>query len=211
MTRRTLIERIKRLIYGEFPQDNSNITDGLINQWINDAIGVVVKKNWLENISLDGIAYVNNSFYLTFKGITITQDEVNLYKFTLPQIPIALGRNEGIASVTFKDANGRLSFDAIPLSTNQVSYVRSMKNIPNKTLYYSESNFVYTISIVPLNLYTASVRMISGGDSNNLDSELNVSADFIPQIIDYVYKYLTIERNTPQDITNDGRDNSPKQ
>lgn len=211
MTRRALIERIRRLIYGEQPQDNASITPNLVNQWINDAIGVVVKNNWYESIKLDGVAYINNSFYSTFSDITITSNGINLYSLTLPTLPIGIGKNEGVAAVELYDANGVSSFPLIPLSINQVGYSRSLMPIPNKILYWYENTTMYIKSTLPLNLFTANIRMISGSNSTSLDSELNVPADYVPQIIEYVTKYLMTERATPQDLSNDGRDNSVKQ
>ena len=46
MTRNAFIERILRQIYNGQPSDDSNITYNLVNQWLNDAIGLAVKKNY---------------------------------------------------------------------------------------------------------------------------------------------------------------------
>jgi hypothetical protein len=211
LTRRAVIERIRRLVYGEQPQDDASITDNLVNNYLNDAIGLVAKNNYVESIKLDGIAYVNNAFYTSFKGISIVQDSPNVYTFQLPEYPVGVGDNEGVASVILKDANGNLSFDLVPLTISQVSYTRSIRPIQNKICYWYENSQVFISTSVPLFNYTANVRMISGGDSSNLDSKLNIPPDYLQTIIEYAAKYLTIERNTPQDLTNDGRSNSPKQ
>lgn len=44
MQRQTFIERILRLIYNEQPSDDSSITFNLVNEWLNDGIGVAAKK-----------------------------------------------------------------------------------------------------------------------------------------------------------------------
>jgi hypothetical protein len=210
-TRRSLIQRIQRIIYNSYPEHNATITEPLVNRYINDAIAVAAKNNYVESIKLDGISYVNNSFYTTYKDLTITQDEVNLYKFSLLSVPIGIGVNEGVATVELKDELHNISYPAIPLSINQVGYERGMRVIPNKTLYWYENNTVYLKSTLPLNNYTAKVRMISGSNSDDLDSTLNLPSEAIPEIIAYCVKYLMIERNNKQDLTNDGRDNSPSQ
>lgn len=209
MTRYQLIERILRQIYGGQPSDDSNITFNLVNQWLNDAIGGAVKKNYTDSIQMDGVAYVNNSFYTTYSGLTISPDgsPVNMiYKFTLPQIPIALGRNEGVASVRFSDTSGRLSYDAIPLSINQVSYINELRPIQNKIVYWSEGTFIYAKSSILLNKYTAAVRMVSGGDSSNLDSILIIPDDYMPFIVEYIKGQLAFEESRPIDTSNDGVD-----
>jgi hypothetical protein len=208
MTRYQLIERIVRQVYGEQPSDDSNITVNLINQWVNDGIAQAAKRNYAEAIQVDGVAYVNNSFYTTFKGLAITAYEPFTYQVTLPQIPFGLGKDEGISSLTIIDSNSNNSFDCVPLSQNQYTYYRGMPAIPNKVLYYSEGTFAYLISpsILSIN-YTAKVKMVSGGDSTNLNSTLNVPDDYVNLIIEYVSKMLIMERQQVKDITNDGQDN----
>lgn len=206
MTRRTYIEKILRNIYGDFPNDDSSITFNLVNIWLNEGIGLAVRQNQKDNISIDGISYVNNSFYTTYKNRSITQDENLIWKITLPEIPIAIGRNEGISVLQIKDSNGQLTLPLIPLSENQRGYYQTMRPIPNKILYYYEGLFVYVVSTLLLNLYTASVTMISGGDFTNLDSELNVPQDYMPVIDAYVGKMLMQERFVPQDLADDGVD-----
>jgi len=210
-TRRSLIQRIQRLVYNDFAEHNATITEPLINRWINDAIGIAAKNSYIESIKLDGVSYVNNAFYSTFKGISITQDEVNLYRFTLPQVPIGIGRNEGIATIEFKDEKNNISYPAIPLSINQVGYERGMRNIPNKILCWNENEYVYAKTSLPLNTCTAIVRMISGSNSDDLDSVLNVPSEWLPSIIEYCTKYLMLERRQPQDRVNDGVDTSISQ
>jgi hypothetical protein len=57
-----------------------------------------------------------------------------------------------------------------------------------------------------LNQYTATITIISGGDSTNLSSTLNVPDDYIPGIVDYVTKALMMARQQIQDNANDGND-----
>lgn len=206
MTRRAYIEQIRRLIYGAQPNDEANITIGLVNQWLNQAIGMAARKNYTDSAALDGIAYVNNSFYSTFKGLEAVKDENSLWKVELPHIPIALGTSEGVSTVVFKETGGQVSYPLVWLSMNQLSIQRGMKEIPNKVLGYSEGKYIYAITTIQLSNYTASVTMVSGGISTNLDSELNVPDDYLPIITDYLKNQLIFQRNVPIDATNDGLD-----
>ncbi len=207
MIRSSFIERLRRQEYGGFPTDDAEITDNLVNEWIIDGCAIAAKKNYTDNFQLEGIGFVNNSFYSKFKGIAITVDERNLWKFTLPQIPIGIGASEGIATVIFKDSRSTLSYPGIPLSENQVGFVRSQRVIPNKILFYPEGIYCYVITPILMNNYTATLTMISGGDSTDLSSTLNIPSDYIPIIVQYVQQQLMIERKQPQDVTNDGQDN----
>ena len=208
MTRNSLIERILRQIYNGQPSDDSNITYNLVNQWLNDAIGLAVKKNYTDNIQIDGIAYVNNSFYTTFTDIVINAETVDsvTYSVVLPVIPYALGRNEGVAMLQFV-GDKKTSQTAMPLSMNQVAYQEQLRPIQNKILYWIEGKKIYVKSAIPLTSYKATLRLISGGDSTDLTSTLVVPDDYIPHIIEYIKGQLAFEKSRPIDTSNDGVDN----
>ncbi len=208
MTRYALIERILRQIYNGQPSDDSNITFNLVNQWLNDAVGMAVKKNYTDNIQIDGISYVNNSFYTTFTNIDINAETVDTFTYSidLPVIPYALGKNEGVAMLQFV-GDKKTSQTAIPLSMNQVAYQEQLRPIQNKILYWIEGKNIYVKSSIPLTSYKATLRMISGGDSTDLTSTLIVPDDYMPMIIEYIKGQLAFEKSRPIDQSNDGVDN----
>jgi hypothetical protein len=209
MTRYQLIERILRQIYNGQPSDDSNITYGLVNQWLNDAIGAAAKKNYTDNIQMDGVSYINNSFYTTFKNLDIYAETVDnvTYRVDLPSIPVALGRNEGVATLQFV-GDKKTSQTAIPLSMNQVAYQEQLRPIQNKIAYWIEGKNIYVKSSIPLTSYKATLRMVSGGDSTDLDSTLIVPDDYMPIVIDYIKNQLVFEKSRPIDQSNDGVDNN---
>ena len=208
MTRKTFIERILRQIYNGQPSDDSNITFNLVNQWLNDAIGVAAKKNYTDSIQMDGVAYVNNSFYTSYSGLTITSVNNTTFKFTLPQIPVALGKNEGLATLNFSNNNTQTTFGAVPLSMNQVSYQDTLRPIQNKVVYWPQGQEVYMSTGIPLTAYKANVRMVSGGDSTDLNSTLIIPDDYVPIMVEYIKAQLAFERSRPIDTSNDGVDNN---
>lgn len=203
ISRYVLAERIQRVIYNGLPPDDATITIPVINLWINDGLAAAAKKNYTESLQIDGVAYMNNSFYTTYKDLAITQDDIGIWKFSLPQIPLGLGKNEGISTVQFK-GEGKISFTAIPLSQNQIGYTDSLKQVPNKIFYWNEGENVYIKTSLQLSQYKAIVRMVSGGNSNNLDSVINLPDDYIADVVGYVVKMLLTERSQPIDTTNDG-------
>lgn len=207
MRRITYIEQIRRLVYGGQPDSDAEITIGLVNLWLDQAIGVAAKTNYKDSIALDGVAYINNSFYSTFKSLAITEDEQFLWKITLPQIPLGIGTSEGISTFVLKDNESRqLTYPVIWLSQNQLTYYRGMRTIPNKLMAYSEGEFVYLMSTIILSDYTAQVTMVSGGNSSDLQSTLNVPADYLPVVTEYLKNQLMFARNVPKDVTPDGQD-----
>ena len=206
MTRATWIERALRQLYNGHPPDDATITVNLVNTWLEDAIASAAKANYGDNLKLEGIAYVNGGFYTTFKGLEIEADEFALWKSELPHIPVGLGANEGINTIQIKESTGNISMPIILINQSQKSFYQNMRQIPNKVYGYLEGRFVYIITTILLNSYTVSVSMVSGGDSTDLDSELNVPADYFPMMVEYVKQQLMFERQIPVDVQNDGLD-----
>lgn len=207
-SRRKYIERILRQISGGQPNDDSQFTYNLINEWLNDATAIAAKQNYVESIKMDGIVYNNSSFSITFSGISILSDDTNNlgYKLSLPQIPLGLGKNEGINTLRFKDDGDFISQSVIWLSANQVGYAAQMRQVPNKIYAYNEGEVVRFTSTLPLYQYTAVVSMVSGGNSSNLDSNINLPDDWFPMISEYIGKMLITERSQPLDLANDSID-----
>lgn len=206
MTRRIWIERCLRQIYNGPVSDDATITINLVNVWLNTAIGLAAKANYKDNISIDGIGYINGSFYTKFRDIAITSDGNFLWQMVLPEVPLGIGRNEGISTLELVDDRGNVTRPFIPISENQKTYYQSMQPIPNKILYYYEGSLMYAVSTLLLNGYTANVTMVSGGDATDLDSTLNVPPDYDNVMIEYIKQQLMFERGVPIDATNDGLD-----
>lgn len=206
MRRDVFIEMILRQIYNGQPNDDSTITRNLVNVWLEPAIAAAAKANFNDNIKLDGIAYVNGSFYSTFKGIAITNDEYGLWKITLPEIPIGIGHNNGISTLQIKENTSNISLPVIWINEAQRSFYQGMRTIPDKILAYSQGEFVYLICTYLLNEFTATVSMVSGGDSTDMDSVINVPPDYLPVMIEFLKNQLMFERSAPKDAVNDGQD-----
>lgn len=207
MTRYAFIERILRQIYNGQPSDDSSITYNQVNQWLNDAIALAARKNYTDSIQMDGVAYVNNSFYTTFKSLPVNSVGVTTYSIDLPSIPVALGKDEGVATLQFI-SQGMVSQTAIPLSINQVGYQDSIRPIQNKLLYWVEGKNIFVKSTILLSQYTANVRMVNGGDSGDLTSTLIIPDDYVPIMVEYIKGQLAFERSRPIDTSNDGVDNN---
>ncbi len=207
MRRDVFIELVSRQVHAGFASDDTETTNNLINTFVEPAIGIAAQANYKNNIAIDGISYVNNSFYTIYKSLAITADEQFLWKIELPDMPVGIGNMEGISTVNIKDnSSPQVSYPVILMSQNQRSFHRGMRSIPNKLLGYPQGKNVFIESTLILNGYTAQVTMVSGGDKTDLDSELNVPPDFLPIMIDWITKQLLTQRMTPEDVANDGSD-----
>ena len=206
MTRQNYIEQIRRLIYSGFPPEDAEITINLVNQVLNQAIAFAAQKNYTNNLKIEGISYVNNGFYTTFKGLTVSKDENFLWKLELPSVPPGIGASEGISTVVFKSTDNKISYPVVLMSQNQRSFSRGMRVIPNKLLGYQEGVNVFVLSTIQLDQYTATCTMVSAGLSTDLDSILNVPEDYLIDVTEYLKNYFMAERTAPADIVSDGVD-----
>lgn len=205
MTRKVLIEQIRRMLYGGVPTDDANITEKEINLYINEALAYMAKVNYTDSIKLDGIETVSDVFYLTFKNLAITRDtDTGYYSLDLPQVPLGLARGYGISTVTFPTSTG-LAKSPIPISVRELDYMDSLKQPPSKIFYWPEGKKLWFKSYTNLVGKFAIVRMVST-ENNDMDAELNVPQEYITDIINLVMGQLRPRKATPQDSTNDGLD-----
>ena len=205
MTRKVLIEQIRRMLYGGVPTDDANITEKEINLYINEALAYMAKVNYTDSIKLDGIETVSDVFYLTFKNLAITRDtDTGYYSLDLPQVPLGLARGYGISTVTFPTATG-LAKSPIPISVRELDYMDNLKQPPSKIFYWPEGKKLWFKSYTNLVGRLAIVRMVST-ENSDMDAELNVPQEYITDIINLVMGQLRPRKATPQDSTNDGLD-----
>lgn len=205
MTRRVLIEQIRRMLYGGVPTDDANISEKEINLYINEALAYMAKINYTDSIKLDGVESIADSFYLTFKNLAIVKDnDTGYYSLDLPQVPLGLARGYGISTVTFPTSTG-LAKSPIPISVRELDYMDSLKQPPSKIFYWPEGKKLWFKSYTNLVGKFAIVRMVST-ETADLDSELNVPQEYITDIINLVMNQLRPRKGAPQDSTNDGLD-----
>ncbi len=205
MTRRVIIEQIRRIFYGGVPNDDASLSEKEVNYHLNEAIAYIAKVNYTDAIKLDGIETVADSFYATFKNLAITKDnDTGYYSLDLPQVPLGLSRGYGISTVTFPTSTG-LAKSPIPISVRELDYMDNLKQPPSKIFYWVEGKKLWFKSWTNLVGKFAIVRMVST-ETTDLDAEINVPQEYVSDIIDLVINKLKIRKGTPEDNVNDGVD-----
>jgi hypothetical protein len=205
MTRKVLIEQIRRIYYGGVPNDDATLSEKEVNTYISEAIAYIAKINYTDAIKLDGIESVADSFYATFKNLAITKDnDTGYYSLDLPQVPLGLSRGYGISTVTFPTSTG-LAKSPIPISVRELDYMDNLKQPPSKIFYWAEGKKLWFKSYTNLVGKFAIVRMVSS-ENSDMDSEVNVPQEYISDIIDLILNKLKIRKGTPEDSVNDGVD-----
>jgi hypothetical protein len=205
MTIKVLIEQIRRMLYGGVPNDDSSVSEKEINVYVNEALAYMAKINYADSIKLDGIETVNDVFYSTFKGLSITRDtDTGYYSLDLPQVPLGLARGYGISTVTFPSSTG-LAKALIPISVRELDYMDNLKQPPSKIFYWPEGKKLWFKSYTNVVGKLAIVRMVST-EGSDLEAEMNVPQEYITDMINLVLNQLKIRKATPEDIVNDGVD-----
>jgi hypothetical protein len=205
MTRKVLIEQIRRMLYGGVPNDDASISEKEINVYINQSLAYMAKINYTDSIKLDGVENVSDLFYVTFKNLPVLRDTTTGYYYaTLPQVPVGLARGYGISTVTFPTSTG-LAKSPIPISVRELDYIDNLKQPPSKIFYWPEGKTLWFKSYTNLIGKNAIVRMVST-ESSTLDDELNLPQEYITDIINLVLNQLKIRKGSPEDIVNDGVD-----
>jgi hypothetical protein len=205
MTRKVLIEQIRRIFYGGVPNDDATLSEKEVNVYINEAIAYMAKVNYSDAIKLDGIENISDSFYATFKNLSITRDsDTGYYSLDLPQVPLGLSRGYSISTVTFPTSTG-LAKSPIPISPRELDYVDQLKQPPSKIFYWAEGKKLWFKSWTNLVGKFAIVRMVST-ENSDIDAEINVPQEYITDIINMVLSQLKIRKGTPEDTVNDGVD-----
>lgn len=202
-TRRILIELIQRQLSGGMISQDSELTDGLINIYINGAIGYAAKANYKEEIQLNGIESVSDGFYAEFTGITITLNAATgQYHATLPQQPAGVGIGWDVADFMLIKGSGTKLF-ANPISPREVRYLYSLPSGCDEVYFWMNGVTASLHSCSDITKYKASVRMIST-QSSDLDAPITLPDAYWPMAIEYIDKTLGVQLNIPIDISNDG-------
>ena len=207
MTRNELIAQIRRMYYGGVPAEEASLREKEVNQYINQAIANVAKENYVDHIKLDGLENVDDAFYTTFKNFSVSKDnDTGYYYTTLPHPPLGLSRGYGIADVTFP-VNTGLAKNPIPISPRELEYVDMVKIPPSKIFYWCEGDKLYFKSYINLVGKSPIVRMISN-ENSDLTAELNVPAEYIPSMINWIMTQLNVRKQMSGDLIREGVDKS---
>jgi len=202
-TRRQYLETIQRLIMGGFSSDDAELTLNLINQHLNAAIGYAAQTNYKQEIQLNGIENVSDSFYTSFAGISIAKDSASgWYNATLPQLPAGVGVGWDISAFIITTGSGAKIF-AHPISPREVEFLYNARTPCNEVFYWANGVTANMHSCQDLTKYKASVRMIST-QSSSMDSPLTVPDSYLPVVVEFLTKILGIQNQQPIDISSDG-------
>src|SRR5881628_2306664 len=165
-TRRQILETIQRLLLGDLASDDASMTQNLINQHLNAAIGYAAKSNYKEEIQLNGIENISDAFYSNFSGISIAKDNATgWYNATLPQQPAGIGAGWDIANFMLITGSGAKLF-AHPITPRELIFLYKQDKPCNEIFYWVNGVTANLHSCQDITPYKATIRMISTQSSD---------------------------------------------
>jgi hypothetical protein len=206
MTRKEICELVQMRIAGGIPTDDFPVSLNEINLWLDHAIAASAMKNYTDGVQIDGLEFVGDAYYTTFKDLTLTQDTTSLYyKTTLPAPPISVPRGYDISSALWQKPQGGYTV-MLRVNPQQLDYYQALPKPKNAIEWWVEGKTMYvrTDSQQLLNNGKVSVRMVGSAGSRGLSDEALVSADSVPYVVDYLYKQFMPGEQMPKDNVNDG-------
>lgn len=206
MTRRQYCQLIIEQIYNGPPPADATVTVNKVNLLLNGAIATAIKMNYVEAFKLDGVKYVNDSFYLTFKDLAVIKDASQnfIYQVSLPAIPVGIGTNDAISGIRLTK-DGQTSLAVIMLNNQEWARKEGMRKIGNGILGHYENKTIELESTVLLFNHKARVTMVSGG-ATDLSTEVNIPDDYMKSVLAFIKEELVFEKTRPMDTANDGKD-----
>jgi hypothetical protein len=204
-TRRQVCELIQRRLAGGDVSDDFHVKLAEINLWLNHGIAAAAMKNYTDGVQVDGIEYVSDSFYVSFRDVTITHDTGTGYYYAdLPAMPYGLPKGYDITRLAIQ-GNGELSKGLIRVDATKNAAYQHLPKPKNKLFYWMEGKRVWIDSFTALQTNKLFGRMAASDTSTysgGLDDPFNAPPDYVPFIMDYVYaKFI---QPVPQDTSNDG-------
>jgi hypothetical protein len=207
MTRKELCELIQMRLAGGMPSDDFPITLDEINLWLDHGIAASAMKNYTDGVQIDGLEFIGDAYYTTFKNLSLTKDTDSLYyTTTLPAAPIGVPRGYDITSAYIMKPEGGYSKAMLRVNPQQLDYYNELPKPKDAIEFWVEGKvmFVRTDTAFLLNNNKVAVRMAGSAGSRSLTAEALVPADAVPFVVDYVFKYFLQTDQMPKDLMNDG-------
>jgi len=208
MTRNEICQLIQRRLAGGEPSDDFPVTLLEINFWLDHAVAASAKVNYTDGVNTDGIEFVGDAYYVTFKNLVLAIDPGTTYfTTTLPSAPIALPRGYDIADAYIQVGDSGLN-QMVRVTPQQLGVYESLPKPKSKVFFWTEGKALFIQGLPAVN-YTGNfvtIRMVGSAGKRLLTDELYIPTDYIPYIVEYIQKNFLPTQAGPKDVMPDGND-----
>lgn len=203
-TYRAFAQLIRDTFYAGDPSDDAKFSERYFAELIAVEVADLATRNAYENSNAGETTYVSDSFLTTYTDLPVLFDEyLKLYYFTLPDVPPALPKNQGIQRVWPRGATKV----EIMLMSNKDKGVQDLLPPIGKVIFcYEEGKrmYFYTDKAFPI----PAVNLVMAGTSpsgNIMDATLNLGKNYQKLVMDTILNRLD-PRRFARDIINDSVD-----
>lgn len=207
ITRRNIIDQIRRIVYNGVPPDSAMITVNLVALYLNEGIALAAKQAFADSYQIDQVGDVPGAFYMTFSPFTLSHDaNTGYYSFGIPKMPLSLPEGKDISNV-FIISGSKRKTECSRINTRDLQLMFEVPLDTSEVYYWTEGMTAFLWSKIDITGYTAYIRMpYAEGDS--LDDAINCPPDMIPSVIDFTMKAMNIQIHNPNPTQNENIEKS---
>lgn len=187
MTKKELAESILLEYYGGPPSDDAVVSLRQVGVMINRALAEAAKKSFYDNSNIEGVAYANDEFTVTFSVTLNNKDNTGFRWFDMPTAPVGLPKSRGVVFVG-PTASAKNAYKKIP--SNMLS-VYLDREIPLTVVYWIEGTKCYVYPLDSSVTLPAQLKVRTvGTDDNNMDAEMGITLDAAADVTRIVLQHL---------------------
>jgi hypothetical protein len=203
-TKQLLVERMRRDLANDFPDDDFSISENETLLHIDQALAFSVVGQVYNNAKVIGALEVPEGWYTTYELGALIQNQVTGdWYATLPQPPVSLPLGYSISRAYFASTENGVSDEIVPIKAKRAGYRRLMPS-PSGAQYRVNGSTMHIKSPDGENLsdLVVYVEMINTR-TVSMTETLNLPDDAIETIYNLAYQKLVQRYKMPKDVIAD--------
>ena len=200
-TKQSLVERMRRDLANDFPDDDFAISENEALLHIDQALAFAVVGQVYNNAKVLGVLEVPEGWLTTYTlGVPLQNQVTSDWYVTLPQPPVSLPLGYSISRTYFASTEDGVSQEIVPIKAKRAGY-RSFMPSPSGAQYRVNGSTMFIRSPDGQNLGDLSVyvEMINTRTVAMTDT-LNLPDDAIETIYNLSYQKLVQRYKMPKDV-----------
>jgi hypothetical protein len=203
-TKQLLVERLRRDLANDFPDDDFSISENETLLHIDQALAFSVVGQVYNNAKVLGALEVPEGWNTTYTLGALVQNQITGdWYATLPQPPVSLPLGYSISRVYFASTENGVSDEIVPIKAKRAGYRRLMPS-PSGAQYRVNGSIIYIKSPNGENLGGLSVYVeMINTRTVSMTETLNLPDDAIETIYNLAYQKLVQRYKMPKDVIAD--------
>ncbi len=203
-TKGVLVERLRRDIANDFPDDDFSISENEVLLHIDQAVAFNAVGQIFNNAKVLGTLEVPEGYITRYELSALVQDGITgEWYATLPQPPVSLPLGYSISRCFFASADNGISHEILPIKAKRAGY-RNLMPKPAGAQYTVNGKRINITANdgSPLTGLTVFVEMLNTRTSS-MDDVMDLPDDAIEGIYNLAYAKLVQRYKMPKDVISD--------